>query len=85
MMISVIRLTAEASKTSGPIVPPPPDALGVIAAVKDVGLDLPLIVRLAGTNVEKGQQLLRDSGLPILTANSMADAAQQAVAAVQGR
>jgi succinyl-CoA synthetase beta subunit len=60
-------------------------AEGVIAAVRDVGLELPLIVRLAGTNVEMGQQLLRDSGLPIITADSMADAAQKAVAAVQGR
>ena len=59
-------------------------AEGVIAAVKDVGLDLPLVVRLAGTNVDLGKQLLQDSGLPILTADSMADAAQKAVAATQG-
>jgi len=55
----------------------------VIAAVKEVGLELPLVVRLAGTNVELGKQLLADSGLPIMTADSMADAAQQAVAATQ--
>ncbi|MEC8193184.1 MAG: ADP-forming succinate--CoA ligase subunit beta [Myxococcota bacterium] len=59
-------------------------AEGVIAAVKDVGLDLPLVVRLAGTNVDLGKQLLQESGLPILTADSMADAAQKAVAATQG-
>jgi succinyl-CoA synthetase beta subunit len=58
-------------------------AEGVIAAVKEVGLELPLVVRLAGTNVELGNQLLADSGLPIMTADSMADAAQQAVAATQ--
>ncbi len=58
-------------------------AEGVIAAVKEVGLELPLVVRLAGTNVELGKQLLANSGLPIMTADSMADAAQQAVAATQ--
>ena len=59
-------------------------AEGVIAAVKDVGLDLPLVVRLAGTNVELGKKLLDESGLPILTADSMADAAKHAVGAIQG-
>ncbi len=59
-------------------------AEGVIAAVKDVGLDLPLVVRLAGTNVELGKKLLEDSGLPILTADSMADAAKKAVDSTKG-
>ena len=59
-------------------------AEGVIAAVKDVGLELPLVVRLAGTNVELGKKLLEESGLPILTADSMADAAEKAVGATQG-
>ena len=59
-------------------------AEGVIAAVRDVGLNLPLVVRLAGTNVELGKQLLEDSGLPILTADSMAEAAQKAVEATKG-
>jgi succinyl-CoA synthetase beta subunit len=59
-------------------------AEGVIAAVRDVGLDLPLVVRLAGTNVELGKKLLEESGLPILTADSMADAAKKAVEATQG-
>ncbi len=58
-------------------------AQGVIAAVKEIGLDLPLVVRLAGTNVELGKQLLQDSGLPIITADSMADAAEKAVASTQ--
>jgi succinyl-CoA synthetase beta subunit len=58
-------------------------AEGVIAAVKDVGLDLPLVVRLAGTNVALGKKLLEESGLPILTADSMADAAKHAVGAIQ--
>lgn len=59
-------------------------AEGVISAVRDVGLDLPLVVRLAGTNVELGKKLLEESGLPILTADSMADAAKHAVTAIQG-
>jgi len=59
-------------------------AEGVIAAVKDVGLDLPLVVRLAGTNVELGKKLLEESGLPILTADSMADAAKKSVDSIQG-
>jgi succinyl-CoA synthetase beta subunit len=58
-------------------------AKGIIAAVKEVGLDLPLVVRLAGTNVDLGRQLLQDSGLPIITADSMAQAAEQAVAATR--
>jgi succinyl-CoA synthetase beta subunit len=45
---------------------------------------LPLVVRLAGTNVELGKKLLEESGLPILTADSMADAAKHAVTAIQG-
>ena len=56
-------------------------AEGVIAAVKEVGLELPLVVRLAGTNVELGKKLLAESGLPITTADSMADAAEKSVAA----
>jgi succinyl-CoA synthetase beta subunit len=59
-------------------------AEGVIAAVKDVGLDLPLVVRLAGTNVELGKKMLEESGLPILTADSMADAAKKAVDSIKG-
>jgi succinyl-CoA synthetase beta subunit len=59
-------------------------AEGVIAAVKDVGLDLPLVVRLAGTNVALGKKLLEESGLPIHTADSMAEAAEKAVNATKG-
>jgi len=56
-------------------------AEGVIAAVQDVGLDgVPLVVRLEGTNVALGRQLLTDSGLPIKTANSLAEAAEISVA-----
>tara|TARA_B110000037_G_scaffold197120_1_gene234914 strand:- start:152 stop:1384 length:1233 start_codon:yes stop_codon:yes gene_type:complete len=57
-------------------------AEGVIAAVKDVGLDMPLVVRLAGTNVDLGKKLLNDSGLAISTADTMADAAKIAVESI---
>ncbi len=59
-------------------------AEGVLAAVRDVGLEVPLIVRLEGTNVELGKALIDNSGLPIITATSMADAAEKAVHAAQG-
>ncbi len=54
-------------------------AAGVIAAVKNVGLTLPLVVRLEGTNVEKGRQMLADSGIKLTTADSLADAAEKIV------
>ena len=56
-------------------------AEGVITAARDVGLDRPLVVRLEGTNVELGRQLLAQSGLPIVTALDMKDGAQKAAAA----
>ena len=56
-------------------------AEGVITAAREVGLDRPLVVRLEGTNVELGRKLLRESGLPILTALDMKDGAQKAAAA----
>jgi succinyl-CoA synthetase beta subunit len=59
-------------------------AEGIIAAVKEVGLTIPVIVRLEGTNVEKGRELLAGSGLKITPALDLNDAAQKAVAAVRG-
>ena len=59
-------------------------AAGVIAAVKEIGLKMPLIVRLEGTNVELGKKMLADSGLNITAAADMADGAQKAVKAVGG-
>ena len=56
-------------------------AQGIINAVKVVKLPVPLVVRLEGTNVEEGKKLLRESGLPLLTANDIGDAAQKAVKA----
>ncbi len=57
-------------------------AEGVIAAAREVNIDAPLVVRMKGTNEERGRQLLKDSKLPIIAANSMADAAKKIVAAV---
>jgi len=58
-------------------------ATGIIGAVKEVHLSVPLVVRLEGTNVDLGKQLLKDSGLPIITADGLADAAQKIVAAAK--
>jgi malate-CoA ligase subunit beta len=56
-------------------------AQGVIQAVRDVQVPVPLVVRLAGTNVTEGRRILADSGLPILTADTLAEAAARVVAA----
>ena len=58
-------------------------AAGVVAAAKEVHLSVPLVVRMKGTNEDIGKQLLKDSGLPIISANSMAEAAEKIVAAVK--
>jgi succinyl-CoA synthetase beta subunit len=57
-------------------------ATGIVAAVKETGLKLPLVVRLEGNNVEAGKKTLADSGLPIISGSSMADAAQKVVRSV---
>jgi succinyl-CoA synthetase beta subunit len=59
-------------------------AEGVIAAVKEVGLQVPLVVRLEGTNVDLGKQILRESGLNVIAADDLADGAEKIVAAVRG-
>jgi succinyl-CoA synthetase beta subunit len=59
-------------------------AEGIIAASHAVSLKVPLVVRMKGTNEDKGKQLLAESGLPIITANNMAEAAQKVVAAAKG-
>ncbi len=58
-------------------------AQGVIAAARELGLKVPLVVRLEGTNVELGKKLLRESGLAILSADNLADAAEKIVKAVK--
>jgi len=59
-------------------------AEGVIAAVKEVGLQVPLVVRLEGTNVELGKEIIRNSGLNVIAGDNLADAAQKIVKAVKG-
>ena len=56
-------------------------AQGIISAAKSIKLSVPLVVRLEGTNVEKGKQLLKESGVALIAADDLADAAQKAVAA----
>ena len=58
-------------------------AEGIIQAVREVDVHLPVVVRLEGTNVERGRELLADSGLSIIAADDLTDAAQKAVAAVK--
>jgi succinyl-CoA synthetase beta subunit len=59
-------------------------ANGVISAAREVQLKVPLVVRMKGTNEELGRQILKDSGLPIISANNMAEAAERVVAAAKG-
>jgi succinyl-CoA synthetase beta subunit len=60
-------------------------ANGVVAAAREVHLTVPLVVRMRGTNEDIGKQILRDSGLPIISAEDMADAAKKIVHAVSGK
>ena len=60
-------------------------ANGVVAAAKEVRLSVPLVVRMKGTNEDLGKQILKDSGLPIIAADTMAEAAQKIVAAIGGK
>ena len=59
-------------------------AEGIITAVREVGIDVPVVVRLEGTNVEEGKQALDESGLKIISANDLTDAADKVVAAAKG-
>jgi succinyl-CoA synthetase beta subunit len=56
---------------------------GIVAAAREVDLKVPLVVRLEGTNVEEGKRILADSGLAIVPANDLGDAAKKIVAAVK--
>src|SRR5437899_1683616 len=60
-------------------------AQGIINAAKSLNLNVPLVVRLEGTNVERGKQLLKESGLALIAADDLADAAQKAVAAAKSK
>ena len=59
-------------------------AEGVVAAVREVGLQVPLVVRLEGTNVEKGKDIINNSGLDVIAANDLKDGAEKIVRAVKG-
>ena len=59
-------------------------AEGVLAAAREVSLEVPLVVRLEGTNVKQGKEILGQSGLNIVSAEDLGDAAQKIVAAVRG-
>ncbi|MGR3323118.1 MAG: ADP-forming succinate--CoA ligase subunit beta [Pseudooceanicola sp.] len=59
-------------------------AEGVVAAVKEVGLQVPLVVRLEGTNVEKGKEIINTSGLNVIAADNLSDGAEKIVKAVKG-
>jgi len=59
-------------------------AQGVVSAAREVHLSVPLVVRLEGTNVDLGKKILAESGLPIISANNMADAAEKVVKAARG-
>jgi malate-CoA ligase subunit beta len=58
-------------------------AEGVVKAFRELDIKVPVVVRLAGTNVEAGQKIVRDSGLPLIVAEDLADAANKAVAAAK--
>jgi succinyl-CoA synthetase beta subunit len=60
-------------------------AEGVVAAVKEVGLRVPLVVRLEGTNVERGKHIISTSGLNVISADDLDDAAQKIVKAVKAQ
>jgi succinyl-CoA synthetase beta subunit len=60
-------------------------AEGVLAAVKETNLSVPLVVRLEGTNAEMGKKIIRESGLNVIPANDLDDAAQKIVAAIKGK
>jgi succinyl-CoA synthetase beta subunit len=60
-------------------------ATGIVTAAREVKLGVPLVVRMKGTNEDLGKQILKESGLPIISANNMAEAAEKVVAAAKGR
>ncbi|MEI7932904.1 MAG: ADP-forming succinate--CoA ligase subunit beta, partial [Alphaproteobacteria bacterium] len=60
-------------------------AEGVVAAVREMGLNVPLVVRLEGTNVEQGKKIINESGLDVIAANDLSDGAEKIVAAVRAR
>ncbi|SFW33630.1 ADP-forming succinate--CoA ligase subunit beta [Nitrosovibrio sp. Nv17] len=81
LMLRSSRLKAVLVNIFGGIMKCDVIAAGVVAAAREVGLNVPLVVRLQGTHADLGRKILAESGLPVISADSMADAAQQAVRA----
>jgi succinyl-CoA synthetase beta subunit len=84
LMLSNPRVTAILVNIFGGIMKCDVIATGIVAAAKQVQLSVPLVVRLEGTNVELGKKILAESGLPIISASSMDDAAEKIVKAARG-
>jgi len=85
LMLKNPRLSAILVNIFGGIMKCDVIAEGVVAAAREVHLSVPLIVRLEGTNVDLGKKILAQSGLAIIAAGDMADAAQKVVAAAKGK
>lgn len=83
LMLSNPKVTAILVNIFGGIMRCDVIAEGVIAASRAVGLSVPLVVRMKGTNEEQGRRMLAESGLPIISADTMAEAAERAVAAAE--
>ena len=85
IMLSNARVKAILVNIFGGIMKCDTIATGVVAAAREVKLAVPLVVRMKGTNEELGRKILRQSGLPIISADNMADAAKKVVAALRGK
>ena len=85
LLVSDTRVRAILVNIFGGIVRCDLIADGIIKAVKEVGIPIPVVVRLEGTNVEKGRTLLAQSGLTIIPANDLDEAAKKVVAAAEGK
>jgi len=85
IMLSNARVKAILVNIFGGIMKCDTIAEGVVAAAREVHLSVPLVVRMKGTNEDLGKKILKDSGLPIISADNMADAAQKVVAAVKAK
>jgi succinyl-CoA synthetase beta subunit len=83
IMLSNARVKAILVNIFGGIMKCDTIAAGVVAAAREVQLAVPLVVRMKGTNEELGRKILKDSGLPIISADNMAEAGEKAVAAIR--
>ena len=83
IMLSNPKVTAILVNIFGGIMKCDTIAEGVVAAAREVKLAVPLVVRMKGTNEDLGKKILKDSGLPIISADNMADAAKKVVSAVK--